>query len=464
PDGWESDYATLLVGVDTLLGGNIGSPSGVDHVLLDSWTSNYALPPIYHDPRSKALREHGGVSEKTSSELVSSYVRDYYLDTLADSISDKIENLDTDDFGNIMNTARAADVMLQTMCAIAEKRPLPSYLIRRAAATNRNEFDLRGYHTDREELRERLARAGYEVTQSRPLRETYLAWEKTQPIVPTELVQAKAYELIGELLQLTREKIFSKLDFSATGYSHDLHDVAFDGIEFKTVKDVFFTMSMAYRGGEKDGRPALTAVYEYNTDIPLTPLFFRFLIGHEAVPGHYLNNAIIDLLSNHGTRPLGFEATIGTMCTPSTIFQEGWGNIGLELLFGGREKAIDALGQDYGVYAANHDLQDIAKHYVSILFQVQGKSLDEIKRFVAEDCAQSDAIVDKMSRAWATHPIIGPMYGPAYYMGTKVLRKAIKDKGAEAVARVGLHLEGLVDIVTFQDKLYRNPTSCSTCI
>ena len=66
-----------------------------------------------------------------------------------------------------------------------------------------------------------------------------------------------------------------------------------------------------------------------------------------------------------------------------------------------------------------------------------------------------DPIVKKLSSAWATHPIIGPMYGPAYWLGRTIIQKAIEDVGREKVARIGFMLDGLVDIKTFQDKVYR---------
>ena len=44
-----------------------------------------------------------------------------------------------------------------------------------------------------------------------------------------------------------------------------------------------------------------------------------------------------------------------------------------------------------------------------------------------------DPIVKKLSSAWATHPIIGPMYGPAYWLGRTIIQKAIEDRGIPSV-------------------------------
>jgi hypothetical protein len=55
---------------------------------------------------------------------------------------------------------------------------------------------------------------------------------------------------------------------------------------------------------------------------------------------------------------------------------------------------------------------------------------------------------------WAQDPVIGPMYGPAYFVGTKVLRDAVAKVGAKRVAEVGLQTTGrLSNIITFQEQV-----------
>jgi len=461
-EGWELDYATLLVGADTLFGGNIGSPKGVDHGLVDAWTSDYGLPPIYQDTRAAVLREQHGITHNTPQGLVDSFARDHNLRELRYRILEQVDNFEPDRIAYIRSTVEAADIIVETMQAIAANRPLPAYDRRRATATCQDYGEAKErvpaivLDNAQQELRLRLANAGYEVTTSRSLRETYLAWESAQERIPPEAMQARAQETIRELLALSRERILAPLDFEIKGCRQDLSDVAFDGIDFKTVKGAFYTMSMAYQGGEKEGKPALRALYEYNTDHPQTDASLFFLIGHEGMPGHYLNSAITDLLYRAGK--LGFEATIPTMCTASVVFQEGWGNVGTEMLYGGKETAIEALGANHGVIVAHMFLEDIAKHDASVIYQVEGRKIDDVECYVAKECAQSDPHVKKLSSAWTRDPVIGPMYAPAYYLGTQVLRQAIADHGVEAVARVGLQLDGLVDIATFARKV--NPRVC----
>ena len=46
-----------------------------------------------------------------------------------------------------------------------------------------------------------------------------------------------------------------------------------------------------------------------------------------------------------------------------------------------------------------------------------------------------DHLVKKLSGGWAQDPILGPMYGPAYFVGTKVVRDAIANVGAKKSGR-----------------------------
>ena len=101
---------------------------------------------------------------------------------------------------------------------------------------------------------------------------------------------------------------------------------------------------------------------------------------------------------------------------------------------------------------AHDDLQDVAKHNVSIMHQRNGDGLAEVRKH-AVDCVQTSPIVQKLSGSWARHPIIGPMYGPAYLRGRETVNEAIETFGNLAVARVGYHLKGRVDIKTFEAKV-----------
>src|SRR5512133_2335456 len=54
--------ATAIVGVDTLWGGDVMSPSGTGRYIADSWFSDEPLPVAYRHPAAAALRRTGGVA------------------------------------------------------------------------------------------------------------------------------------------------------------------------------------------------------------------------------------------------------------------------------------------------------------------------------------------------------------------------------------------------------------------
>ncbi|MBI5412681.1 hypothetical protein HZA43_06005 [Candidatus Peregrinibacteria bacterium] len=77
-EGFDAAFADAVVGVDTLFGGNVGSESGGDHFIADTYpTTEATLPPSYHDPRAQTLRERGGAQAGQDAELVEKYIKDY---------------------------------------------------------------------------------------------------------------------------------------------------------------------------------------------------------------------------------------------------------------------------------------------------------------------------------------------------------------------------------------------------
>ncbi len=452
-EGFEQDLATLLIGVDSLWGGDALHESGAHHMIADTWTSGAAPPTIYHNPFSAYLRKTGGIVRGKDAKDVNGYVRKYALHDLAEKIRTEASEFDGDRRGYILNVVKALEVMLDTAVARVNKKAGPSFDELRQAATKKDNIELADPAPLREQLQDSLAKVGYEVTSSRNLRETFIAYEN-QGRIPTEEIAQKASATISQLLQLSRERLFPFLNGKEMPPPwKTVADVPFDGHEFRTISGQHFTGSSIYRGGHNPGRPSLQGLFEYNTDHYLSPMNLHHLCSHEVVPGHYLNAAIKDMLFRSGY--LGFEATTATMCTSDAIFGEGWAQNTYELLYGSREKAISELGEDLRVFFAFEDLQDIGKHNVSILYMRERVPLSQVKSYIAEQCVQPDPIVKKLSGAWAQHPIIGPMYGAAYHYGKSVVNKAIQDKGIEKVTQIGFHFQGLVDIDTFQRKVYR---------
>ncbi|MFH1725310.1 MAG: hypothetical protein ABII00_11915 [Elusimicrobiota bacterium] len=454
PTERERELAACLIGVDTLFGGDALHESGRHHVIADTWFSGRPPPDIYHDPFAKAARESAqGVSGAKDvlgdREAVEAFAGRHRLRKRLEALQNYRPAGDHD--GELTRLAGALGLMLDTALAGPGGEGAPPFDRRYEAGIGGllDGASLAGPAAARARLEEALAGVGYEVTPSRSLRDTCQAWRADQRPLKPEEVAPRARVIIAGLLEAMRRGVFSKLDFGLPGHEPDLRDVPFDGYRCETVSGVRFTGSNIYRGGEREGSPLLRGLFEYNTDHPVREAGLAHLCAHEII-GHYLNSAAQDLLWRGGKIP--FLATMGTMCTPYTVFQEGWAQCIFELLYGGREAAAEAHGRDLLVALAQSDLEDIAKHDAPIRHQRDGESLDAVRRYIAEECVQPDPIVEKLSGGWARHPVIGPMYGPAYLVGRRAVAGAIRRRGVIPVARIGYHLEGYVDIRTFKGK------------
>jgi len=464
----EQKVVVLAFGVDTLAGGDAMHESGAQHFIIDTWTSGMTPPPLYYDTVAKDLRQAGGAPEFSDKEAIKKYINDYRLHELPNEIRNQIEQLAPGRRNDVLSLVDALEMVLSTLDENVES---PGYDEKYRAVTGLTEVRLVDAAPYRTTLEHALAKAGFEVRPDRDLRQSSVAWEKAKghigaygqgddEKIDAAIVQQKFNETIQRLLEIAREKLFSQMDFGIPGFQPDLSDVLFDGFEFKPIKNVSFTGSSIYRGQGTDV-PLLQGLLEYNTDHPLTAAGLIQLAAHEAMIGHYLNSAVTDLLWRAGKLP--FEATMGTMCTSSAVFQEGWAENALYVIYGSKAEALNGIEKDFGINSADMeavfamaDLQNVAKHNVSILYQREGVPIEKVRNYLRDDCIMPDHLVKKLSGGWAQDPILGPMYGPAYHVGTKVVREAIAKVGAKRVAEVGLQITGrLANVVTFPEQVYQ---------
>jgi hypothetical protein len=466
----EQKLVILAFGIDTLAGGDAMHESGAQHFIVDTWTSGMTPPDVYNDSIAKQLRQAGGASEFGDKEAIKKFIINYRLYELPNEIRAEIEQLDAGRRNDILSIIDALELVLRTLDEDVES---PGYDEKYRAVTGLAEVKLVDATPFRIILEKALSKAGFEIKPGRDLRQSSMAWEKARGHIGAHLqgdeekidgavVQQKFNETIQKLLLVARERLFSQMNFGIEGHQPDLSDILFNGFEFKPINNVSFTGSSIYRGQGSDV-PLLQGLLEYNTDHPLTPAGLIQLAAHEAMIGHYLNSAVSDLLWRSGMLP--FEATMGTMCTSSAVFQEGWAENALDVVYGSREQTLAGIEEDFKisrgdmeVVLAMADLQNVAKHNVSILYQREGMPIEDVKNYLSNECIMPDHLVKKLSGGWAQDPIIGPMYGPAYFVGTKVVRDAIAKVGARRVAEVGLQTTGrLSNIVTFQEQVYLEP-------
>jgi hypothetical protein len=323
------------------------------------------------------------------------------------------------------------------------------------AATREHEPELVDTAQAKERLREGLSRVGYEITASRDLFDTLATW-RHDGLVDPETLPAKVQKELAWQLDRTRTEILPFLDITIPdkdGKEVPLTDFLINQFEFRVLADTWFTGSSTYTGGvvEDEGRPAFKGLFEYNAKIGLHRAELKSLCTHEGIPGHYMSYVLADLLWRQGK--LGFEATLGTMCTPSIALMEGTAQNSLKMIYGIQGNVVGALGRDYEVEDAAHCLHYIAKHNASVLYYGHKRDLDAVRTHLRDACVQSRANVRKLSGLFLTHPIMGTMYLGAYLVGHRVIDEAIRFRGHDDVNKVGLYTQGIVDIETFQYKL-----------
>lgn len=447
-DKLHKDFSTLLIGVDILSGGDISSESGGDHFIADTWTSGLSLPEIFHDTNSKQIIKDGGANP-TNRNLVEKLLSTYDLENLTIKLKKDISKIDDKSRRvYLANQVGALDVILKTRISLTQGLELPSYE-ERYFAGSKQEVKLIDPTEDKQKLRDALENVGYKQYPYESLQELFSRWETNIGLLKGEKIKEQVNKLTDQLLSKVATEIYSLIrDKSKV----NLDLINMEGMKFKILNSVDFTGSSSFLGGvNTNGEPKLEALIEYNGDHPISSVGMIHLMSHEIIPGHYFASCLGDLLWREGT--LGLETTMATMCTPSVTFCEGWAESALALLYGSEDKALETIkvvNNDLRVQLAKANLENIGKNNASVLYQYHGKSIEDVRSHLRDDCALPEPIVKKLSGGWATDPIIGPMYGPAYWFGKKIVSEAIEKYGREKVLTVGLGFKGPVDIETFQ--------------
>jgi hypothetical protein len=166
------------------------------------------------------------------------------------------------------------------------------------------------------------------------------------------------------------------------------------------------------------------------------------------VPGHVTTFAYLQNQYHRGL--LGFESTILTMNTRHSTLFEGVANAGLILAHGVRT-AQQLPGAEMRLGMLLAQLEDIAKNNASYFTWALKMPAEQIKRRLRSDCLASQERADKLTDAWAKHPLMGRAYMPSYLFGTNLVLKLIRDHGPAKMIPILYGLRGLCDCVTIKD-------------
>src|SRR3989338_7692614 len=225
---FEHNLATLVLGVDTLWGGNVADPSGTKHFIADSWTSGLPFPEIMDDPFAAELRvnEEGVMTKKDQKKEVRVFTERYYLDSLPNTLRQQIRSITDEDRATYLkNLVYALEIMRDRALAEVGLFDMPSYESMYMAATH-SAVTFPDPAPYREHLRAALASAGFETRTSRNLLETRLAWQAANKLSEDAVPETVA-RLNAELLAKTRIALFERILPLIPGYAPDLSDVAF---------------------------------------------------------------------------------------------------------------------------------------------------------------------------------------------------------------------------------------------
>ena len=436
--------ADAILGLDTLWGGDVMNPSGTGRFIADSWFSDEPLPPAYTHPAAAPLRASGGVGAKTPDvKAIEAYLA--AVDVPGAIAGLRAEALRFPDLRRDYTTGMVCcfEVMWEMALEMIGKGPAVPYdrCVRASCGHDPAPSDPR---TRRARVAELLAKAGHPSKDAAGLLAAVDAWRAGR-MVPMKSIKALADAVIAQYDRLSESGLTPYLPAP-------LRTVPRANITFLPIQDAWFSGSMNYlgRARKQDGSPEYDATYEVNASLAISVPEFVQLVTHEVVPGHVTTFAYLQDLYVRGQ--VGFEATVQTMNTRGATLNEGIANNGILIAYGVTE--IEELpDEDLQIGLLLALLQDDAKNQSSYLTWKEGMPQPEVAAVLRRDYLVSEERADKLSGAWAKHPLLGRMYLPAYKTGTECVADLRRRYPAATVLPVLYGCSGLVDVSTVEAAL-----------
>jgi hypothetical protein len=436
--------AQAILGLDTLWGGDVMSPSGTRRFIADSWFSGAELPKAYSHPTAARVRECEGLSaEEPDRKIIDAYLAAVDVAGAVAAVRELA--------GGQPATRRAflegLGECLQVMWDLGMERldrgdPVPyerSVMASTAAAPTPSVPTAR-----RQRLGALLAEAGYAADSGVRLLEAVDGWRRER-LVPRAAIPGLARAFIAELEEGTRRAVMPYLP-------PELQEVPRSNVQFMPIENAWFSGSMNYLGRARrpDGRPEYEATYEINASLEISIPEFQQLVSHEVVPGHVTTFAFVQHLYVLGQ--VGFEGTVLTMNTRYSTLAEGIANNAI-LMAHGVTEVEDLPDRDLQIGTLLALLQDDAKNQASYLTWKEGMEQPAIAAALRRDFVVSEERAQKLSGPWAQHPLLGRMYLPAYRAGTEKVAELRRVHSADAVLPALFGCRGLVDVATIDNVL-----------
>jgi len=433
-----------IIAIDTLWGGDVMNPSGTGRFIADCWFSAQPLPPAYWHPSAALLRASGGVSApEIDRAAAAEYLAAVDLPRSLAALAAEAAAIGGLRGRYLSGLAECIAVMWALALERLGQGPAVPYeqCVRTVTGQPPGPSDPAPLRQRVEQL---LSDRGYRAGGDRQLVDAVSTWRRDRR-VPRGSIETLAGMCIAELDRLTAANVVPHLPAP-------LHDVPRANIRFLPIEDAWFSGSMNYLGHARhaDGRPAYEATYEINAALEISEPEFWQLVSHEVVPGHVTTFAYLQDL--HWRGQVGFEASVLTMNTRAATLFEGIANNAILMAYG--VNGVDDLPDpelQIGVSLAL--LQDAAKNQASYLTWHEQRPQHEVAPILRREYLVSEERADKLSGAWARHPLLGRMYLPAYRAGTELVARLRREHPPEQLLPVLFGCAGLVDAMTIEDAL-----------
>lgn len=434
--------AEAVIGIDTLWGGDVMSPSGTGRFIADCWFSEQPLPYAYTHPAAATLRETGGVAARTPDEAaIDVYLSDITIPAILAALANEASQIGGLRGRYLEGLALCFEVMWDLAQEVLGRGPDVDYERCVRASTGRPPAPSRPG-----ELRARLAEAlreqGLLADLDTELADAVDRWRLSRLVAAHEIAPLSR-AIIADLDALTLRHVVPYLPGA-------LHDVPRANITFLPIENAWFSGSMNYLGRARraDGRPEYEATYEINAALQISRPEFQQLVSHEVVPGHVTTFAYLQNL--HERDQVGFEASVLTMNTRAATLFEGIANNAILMAHG--VTSTDGLPtSDLRIGVTLALLQDAAKNQASWLTWHERRREADVASELRRDYLVSEERAEKLAGAWGRHPLMGRMYLPCYQAGTELVANLRRLIPAERLLPVLYGCRGVVDAVTVED-------------
>jgi hypothetical protein len=440
----DTAIADALIGIDTLWGGDVMNPSGTGRFIADCWFSDEPLPAAHTDPSAARLRASGGVgATKPDAVAIDAYLAAVDVHDAITRVLAEARTLGGLRGAYLEGLGLCCEVMWDLAMELLGRGPEVPYERCVRTITGAPPEPSRA-EAKRRRVAELLAASGHRANGGTSLVDAADGWRRERR-VPGKSIAALGDKFIAQYDTLAVRQLVPYLP-------PELARVPRANVRFLAIENAWFSGSMNYLGRARtaNGAPQYEATYELNAGLEISVPEFQQLVSHEVVPGHVTTFAYLQDLFVRGL--VGFEASVLTMNTRSSVLFEGIANNAILIAHGVTEpEELPDRDLELGVLLAL--LQDDAKNQASYLTWHERLAQPEVATILRREFLVSDERADKLSGAWGRHPLLGRMYLPAYRAGTELVARLRRSHPPEKILPALYGVRGLVDALTLPQVL-----------